>query len=611
MKKILILITIILFVFSSHAFADENIKVILDGKEINFLDVKPTIIKGSTMVPLRKIFEELEVDVTFDKESNKIISKKDYLDITLKLGSNIAKLNNKEIKLNSKPIIKNKRVLVPVRFISESLGAKVTFDDLTNKVIISSPPKDTLVGITKYEALKDLINLLDIKKEVPVSSEDKDIYIYLAKENNLIKDDINFNNYITKEELKLMFIRGIGYNNKLNTEKISDSPCTEMYLKMYEKIKKPLDSLHGFYAIKSYPQRNLISEFDSIGFGWSQFVFNGEDVELSIDKENSFYLPEGAYDLVDNTKDEDIIANLTVYASNRVKNKSGIGLIEHIIKDKESIENYVDSIVDNLKVREKGKNIKFNGVIIDFEDIKSEKLKGNYNMFLKTLNKELDKKDKLLYVMLQPNKYYKGYDYKTIGNISDKVILMAHDYQPKKEKDLNIYNINEDFYDIESPLAPIKNNFNKDFDVYSALEEITNKETGIEDKDKIFLQLSLGASQWRRHNNKENIKIESIQTTLEKVRTRMEKQRDKDDLNIQYNKEYQAPFLTYYDESNDIDNIIWYEDSRSIQSKINLAKLFDIRGISLWRLGMIPEYEEDFGYLNIWDTILKNYENNN
>ncbi|MTI67704.1 MAG: hypothetical protein FH753_14045 [Firmicutes bacterium] len=611
MKRVLILIIIILFVFSSHAFADDSIKVILDGKEINFSDAKPTIIKGNTMVPLRKMFEELGVDVTFDKESNKIISKKDYLNITLKLGSDLAKLNDKEIKLNSKPIIKNKRVLIPVRFISESLKAKVTFDDLTNKVKISSPSKDTLVGITKYEALKDLINLLEIKKEVPVSSENKDIYIYLAKENNLIKDDINFNNYITKEELKLMFIRAVGYNNKLNTKKISDSPCTKMYLKMYEKIKKPLDNLHGFYAIKSYSQRDLISEFDSIGFGWSQFVFNGEDVELSMDKENSFYLPEGAYDLVDNTKDEDIIANLTVYASNRVKNESGIGLIEHIIKDKETIENYVDSIVNNLKVREKGKNIKFNGVIIDFEDIKSEKLKSNYNMFLKTLNKELDKKDKLLYVMLQPNKYYKGYDYKTMGNISDKVILMAHDYQPKKENDLNIYNINENFYDIESPLAPIKNNFNKDFDVYSALEEITNKETGIEDKDKIILQLSLGASQWRRHNNKENIKIETIQTTLEKVRTRMEKQKDKDDLNIQYNKEYQAPFLTYYDKTNDIDNIIWYEDSRSIQSKINLAKLFDIRGISLWRLGMIPEYKEDFGFLNIWDTILKNYENNN
>ena len=58
------------------------------------------------------------------------------------------------------------------------------------------------------------------------------------------------------------------------------------------------------------------------------------------------------------------------------------------------------------------------------------------------------------------------------------------------------------------------------------------------------------------------------------------------------------------------DNVLWYENEESIAQKIKLAKLFGIKGLSLWRLGTIPEYpdtENTNFQLNIWEEIIKNY----
>ena len=36
--------------------------------------------------------------------------------------------------------------------------------------------------------------------------------------------------------------------------------------------------------------------------------------------------------------------------------------------------------------------------------------------------------------------------------------------------------------------------------------------------------------------------------------------------------------------------VIWYENAKSMEEKIRLARLFDIDGTSVWRLGLIPEH---------------------
>lgn len=58
------------------------------------------------------------------------------MEIKLKINSNIAYVNGKEVILDTEPIIHNNRTLVPIRFIAENLGCEVEWDDKGREVII-------------------------------------------------------------------------------------------------------------------------------------------------------------------------------------------------------------------------------------------------------------------------------------------------------------------------------------------------------------------------------------------------------------------------------------------------------------------------------------------
>ncbi len=54
------------------------------------------------------------------------------------------------------------------------------------------------------------------------------------------------------------------------------------------------------------------------------------------------------------------------------------------------------------------------------------------------------------------------------------------------------------------------------------------------------------------------------------------------------------------------NNFIWYENWDSVLAKIKLANDYDLAGISLWRIGTIPNYYGEFGReagLDIWYQI--------
>jgi len=76
-------------------------------------------------------------------------------------------------------------------------------------------------------------------------------------------------------------------------------------------------------------------------------------------------------------------------------------------------------------------------------------------------------------------------------------------------------------------------------------------------------------------------------------------------IDIYYDLDSQNPYFKYYNKSDELDYIIWYEDSRSISSKIKLAKMFDIDSLSFWRLGNFPNYSDEAGrevHLNILNS---------
>ncbi len=117
---------------------DNYIKVILNGNRIGF-NQQPVIENGVTLVPMRTIFEELGMKVVWEADTKTITASDIHgqTDIILVVNSNIADVNGKETELDVAPKIINGTTMVPLRFISESLGAEVNWDGESRTVSIS------------------------------------------------------------------------------------------------------------------------------------------------------------------------------------------------------------------------------------------------------------------------------------------------------------------------------------------------------------------------------------------------------------------------------------------------------------------------------------------
>ena len=118
----------------NKANASSEIKIMVSGKEIK-PETPAYIENGRTMVPLRFISEALGEKVDWNAETKSVIigDKK----AVLAIGSKEIDANGKKIAIDSPAVIKNSRTFVPLRAISEILGAKVDWDGATKTVSIT------------------------------------------------------------------------------------------------------------------------------------------------------------------------------------------------------------------------------------------------------------------------------------------------------------------------------------------------------------------------------------------------------------------------------------------------------------------------------------------
>lgn len=121
------------------------IQVTIDGRLVNFPDQQPYIDTfGRTLVPVRFVSEELGARVEWMEDNKLVILHFRDETVRLTVNSSIAiKVTGgveHAVLMDSLPVLRNGRVMVPLRFVSETLGGKVDWIAATNTVSISSPP---------------------------------------------------------------------------------------------------------------------------------------------------------------------------------------------------------------------------------------------------------------------------------------------------------------------------------------------------------------------------------------------------------------------------------------------------------------------------------------
>ncbi len=111
-------------------------KVRINDELVAFDDQYPIIIDGFTLVPIRNIAEILGADVEWDHDRYAAVIEKNNSRIEIPIGKAIATVNGKTVTLDAKSCIINDRTLVPFRFIAESLGVTVGWDEESRTVFI-------------------------------------------------------------------------------------------------------------------------------------------------------------------------------------------------------------------------------------------------------------------------------------------------------------------------------------------------------------------------------------------------------------------------------------------------------------------------------------------
>lgn len=103
------------------------------------LDTAPQIFESRTFLPARFLAESFGLDVQWNGERREvtITDKQENKTIVLQIDNTRAYVNGKEFILDAAPRIVGDRTLVPVRFITEQIGATVGWENETRTVLVT------------------------------------------------------------------------------------------------------------------------------------------------------------------------------------------------------------------------------------------------------------------------------------------------------------------------------------------------------------------------------------------------------------------------------------------------------------------------------------------
>lgn len=195
----------------------------------------------------------------------------------------------------------------------------------------------------------------------------------------------------------------------------------------------------------------------------------------------------------------------------------------------------------------------------DFESVAPEDREA-YNRFLRNVKTRLPSGYTLSTTLVpktssnQKGKFFEAHDYKAQGQIVDFVVIMTYDWGWQGGPPMAI-----------SPIGPVK--------------EVLQYAKSQMPPQKIMMGQNLYGFDWKLPFKQGNPPAKAVSSVAAVALAR------KYNVPIRYDFTAQAPHFNYFDE-NGVQHEVWFEDSRSIQSKFNLMKEQGIGGISYWKIGL-------------------------
>ncbi|MCI3919069.1 copper amine oxidase N-terminal domain-containing protein [Paenibacillus sp. TRM 82003] len=146
------------------AAAEPPISITFDGEPL-VADAAPFIRDGTTFVPFRALFERLGMQVAWDAATKTITGEGGGASIALRVGGPEAIVDGDAKPLAKPPVIVGGRTYVPLRFVSESVGADVVWNAAQRSIAVTSgaPKVEEEAAIrTAYEQFVQAANREDV-----------------------------------------------------------------------------------------------------------------------------------------------------------------------------------------------------------------------------------------------------------------------------------------------------------------------------------------------------------------------------------------------------------------------------------------------------------------
>jgi len=380
-------------------------------------------------------------------------------------------------------------------------------------------------------------------------------------------------------------ISGIGDGRFAPNNTATREQAAAMITRVYDGLNAPLHWVHGFYAFGAFGQRELIRDMDSVSFGWSAMEWdtaNGARLNTSARDGNPWVIPAGYELIVDFTRESGAAMHLNVFMDNT------LGLSGMIANETSRSQAVAAILLEATRIYEAIGRSPYDGVTINFEELRGERSKEYFNSFLTELAQGLRAAGLALYVTVHAATidgiYFDGYDFRTIGQLADKIILMAHDYHPR-----SLEGLVGTGWQRNAALTPLA-------EIYRSLKAITDPLTGVQDRSKIAIAFSFPNIGWFIDEHGNAISPSPIAVSMETVLMRM----SQPETYFGWSEVFRNPYIIYTTESNE-RVFLWYEDSRSVYEKLKLSRLFGVTGASVWRMGIVPnEYTWD-----VWDNFTR------
>ena len=137
-KMLVILLGMLVVIPSVSVMAQESVNITINNENVVFEGVAPFIDNNNrTLVPIRFISEELGARVEWDQTSKTVTIMKDNTKALLTVGEKTMIVSGKTKTMDTSPTMKDGRLFVPVKYIGELLNVEVEWLSKENTVAIT------------------------------------------------------------------------------------------------------------------------------------------------------------------------------------------------------------------------------------------------------------------------------------------------------------------------------------------------------------------------------------------------------------------------------------------------------------------------------------------